>query len=141
MRIFIQTLTQTSHLDLVPPGLYVLLHQLLEHDLLLVRADVRLLALPAHQVTLHPVLHPTKLLPDPLGDLGQQRAGLPPGPREAGPGLHPAAGGHQQQEQHAELGTGGQWPGEDSGQQDHLICITALRHRGQQRRKMHERLF
>ena len=48
---------QTCYLDLVSPGLYVLLHQLLEHDLLLVRADVRLLALPAHQVTLHPVLH------------------------------------------------------------------------------------
>ena len=46
--IFILTTTQTFHLDLVPPGLYVLLHQLLEHDLLLVRADVRLLALPAH---------------------------------------------------------------------------------------------
>ena len=56
--IFIQTFTQTSYLDLVPPGLYVLLHQLLEHDLLLVRADVSLLALPAHQVSLPPVLHP-----------------------------------------------------------------------------------
>ena len=56
--VFIQTITitslhkQTSNLDLVPPGLYVLLHKLLEHDLLLVRADVSLLALPAHQVTL-----------------------------------------------------------------------------------------